>query len=234
MNKNFNKIKNNNLKNIVFYIKNISIIASFMASIIGGLIQGAQLFYLGTMYLKFFSITQLIGDTLSVMFPLLFVISYGIISFNAKNSKNENWHDKYVLVVFNLVVFLLLFGFLERINLIERKYSVIVFAVLTFIFIISNIKYFNNKSNILRRIYDFVFKEIQFYLISLFLVLFLIISGTPNEISEKFVNKKNICKDLNANECQIKYFNDKYIFAEIGKDDNKKIKVLKFDKFFEN
>ncbi len=79
-----------------------------------------------------------------------------------------------------------------------------------------------------------VMSEVSFAVILTVIVIVLIIFFVGElfiKLPKNFINKEYVCKD--RKKCEIKYFNDKYIFIKFGSDDNRKVEMLKFDSFFE-
>ncbi len=194
-----------------------------LAISISGFAQALALSSIDTFYIRFFSVTQLVSDAVagfswSVMVLMLILVTEEIVSTSKNKTKLEKISVYSMLI---LILSAMLFFTHVIISLIAILILIFIFPMSIFVF-----KYVkDNKYN-----------EKNIYIISFVIIVLVAINFTYINIliPKNFENASSVCKEKKSKKCQIKYFNDKYIFAEIGKDDNKKIKVLKFDKFFEN
>lgn len=221
---------------------------TFLSSLIGWWIQTLGILFLSPAYLRFFSISQMISDTIMILIIiLLFVYPIKIIYYLAK-TWNNNREDIIYFFVFLSIAWLLswiiwdfqfytiLMYFFQPQNISE--WLGWTFYIISIIILLSYLVYVNflcikdwlffasdNKSSM--RSFDLIVFTILFIFIPNWLIIN--VNNTlilPNH----FYNIKYICKDLPIDKCKVRYFNDKYIFIER---ENKNIEILKFDSFFE-
>jgi hypothetical protein len=151
--------------------KDLYLRVSLLSTITWWVAQAFSLLTIEPFYLRFFSISQMIADTLTLLVPILFIL---------------------------IVLGLLLVWLTKIINLTKWK---------------SGIKF----------LYIF---DLIFLIIAWFFIWAIIIRALVTPIG--FTNQDNICEII-SEDCNVKYFNDKYIFVERWEDS---IEVLQFNKFF--
>lgn len=105
---NFPKIKN--------FIKNNKTLILFIPTILGGIWQFLELYSIDTIYIRFFSITQLISDGLVILFvtlPLLlfyYLLLYIGANYNKVFRKNAFNFNRYIFVLIFLFSLLIVVG----------------------------------------------------------------------------------------------------------------------------
>ncbi len=183
-----------------------------------------------TYYLRFFSPTQMLGDALAFLAPL--VVFFGLpYLFSVQKRRYLKW-------IGFILTYLLFF---LTIDIILQEKSSTIIEIVVFIIILAIIVAIV-EYKLFMQIKLETINAFLFIIIFTFFSLILIISVV--NIPNNFINREYICnkerddickKDETCEKsmtCDVKYFNDKYIFVEIGEENNKKIKVLKFDAFF--
>lgn len=230
------------------YIREITI----TSVILWGGFQVIYLMLMSPFYLRFFSVSQMISDSIFV------ILSYGIVIFIydfIKSINNDNTSESKLLklqISLGLISMPILFYILHRFDFIEinlptfNTFSSKVFLIfLIYIYVLLVINIFQRYSfpkikKIIKRLWFKKMsplhpriKEELKYLKGLWLILLwiIVLNILHSELSIPwhFTNQNNICIEKVSEDCKIRYFNDKYIFIE--RQENK-IEIIKFDKFF--
>ncbi len=196
---------------------------TLISALIGGGFQVIFLWSIGIFYLRFFSITQMISDTIAIFLPLL-IISL-IIWLWIEAVSSTAWEKDFVYIFIEGIVSVALVALISYIlyhsfDIIEYLKICIAFIIPTLIWLI--FRYTKNKK---------IVKIILFILLLIWIFYIFNRSIRKTFISpDNFINQNYICKNLAKNKCNIRYFNDKYIFIER---ENNKIEIIKFDTFFQ-
>jgi hypothetical protein len=240
-------------------------------TLLGGSWQILELSFIGFDYIRFFSITQLISDGLIILLVLSPILLLGFIFFDGLKKQRKNALDGtksfliYLFTFFTCLLFLFLIirsVFLHFAGGEEYKldkgfllfYSIVLTMLIGFIYGATNLfkqkfeKY--EKNNLLDSFLLFmsVLKVISLISLIISTVAFLLLTISNYSIPKNALNINKVYQsvkieyDLEPNQYDIVYMNDKYIFIEysylnkIEKDENisKKIIVYKTEKFFEN
>ncbi len=218
--------------------KNWALISALISTVVGG---GIQIFFLSVMdvfYLRFFSVTQMISDAL-VLLPILLIILFFYYCFRSLINilEKEGFFRALVILFGGIMGGFIILIMVGSIGLKDSYAAIIVFLIGLALIVIVMI-FLSYQEAILKKIV--VIGESS-RLIQLGFIIFISIfaylffpSGFIKDIFVKpdhFINQDYICKKSTGNNCKITYFNDKYIFIER---DNKKIEIVKFDRFFES
>jgi hypothetical protein len=218
-------------------------ISTLIFLMIGGVHQVLNLYTIGYKYLRFFSVTQLLSDSIAILLLfLLFVLApiscgflFGKIAnriidnypqflyfyififlcFNCYTIYNEDYYISIIASVFSqgFLLYLVFFGVIQFLS--YEKFAKLIFVIVALIPICGSIYAASDYHR------------------------------TKNNFNLEIENFDKIHNMYNAKNIKsnILYFNDNYIFVEIKKDSLKpgtkkneiirKIEILKFDKFFE-
>ncbi len=221
----------NAIKLIKEYLPLLIVIPTFL----GGIWQVLELSFMSISFVRFFSITQLVADGILIIIVILPWIINSLIFIEIYNSIKKDTKFVEINVLKNVLGFFFLFilycamvyiiynNTIKEFGL-NNYYSYLLIVTLIYIlffiilvfftkFFIKFLEFILNKYKTKKTFYIFM---ILTFLFMLFHNLFFI----PN-------NLENIS---NLSQGKIIYFNDKYIFIE--NEENKKIKVIKFDKLF--
>lgn len=225
-------------------IKNLSLYITAISVVIGGSMQVYFLTMLSGSYLRFFSITQLIADTLSIVIPVLYfsflAISFILIGalFNPPSQKDKKEQDSnqkifnqsflmlfFIIVCFSIVIFSIYKGGDSYIEIIKRSIFPFIYGLIALLtFKERFINFYNSHKPKCILVSIFVITSFILYgLDPLFNFLYKTII-----IPQNFINQTYICPSQSTN-CTIRYFNDKYIFIERSEG---QIEILPFESFF--
>ena len=225
------------------FFKNITVVAT----ILWGWLQVLNLIAISPAYLRFFSVTQMLSDSIMLVCTIILIflpikLLFFLSSMGGKESMLDTVRE---ITIFWLILFwsILIFDWLNkfketqylfRLNSISDLILVIFYGIVLF----SMIAYLliTNK-NIIKTFEYFINYEIARALLTCFLIT--IVLWSPVFISikirqllllpEDFKNLSYICWNEAEETCKVLFFNDKYIFVKRGID---KIEILKFEDFF--
>lgn len=225
----------------------------FVPLVIGGFWQVLALLAISPFYLRFFSTTQMIADGLIIVVLLGWVY----IVFELIYSNSINVYKNISKSISERSVFSALFGIIGSCFLLllinhlfssSEKSTIIIFWILLpfLILIVMDIVISSfvliRKINIIDRCVkylssiDFVRFYVQVYVlmaIALVIGYLLFLFHSDFSLSPTFVNLNNVCEySSGVDSCKIIYFNDKYIFLEIIKEEKSFIEIKSFDVFY--
>ena len=199
---------------------------AIISAIIGGGFQALLLLSIDIFYLRFFSITQMIADTISILLPLslIFIFIWLFLRLLISSFKRDWFWGMLIFFISTWII-----AYYNSITLLI-KYLLIGGTILWIIRII-----FKNKEKVKNS--KWFIKIIQIIIAIVFMSILLGFSSfIKNWYIQRifisptnFINQEAICNNTNNEDCNIKYFNDKYIFVEKN---NSKIEVIKFENFF--
>jgi hypothetical protein len=233
------------MKEKIEFIKSNLALIILVPTMLGGIWQLLELINISPLFIRFFSVSQLIPDGLLILFILLIIYTFGKLALNWSLKKVENGYSIFskivvsILCLYHLVIFFLIIfnkGTVGLVTISLACFCFIVVAVYMFSFIKkSKIEKFINKKSFGKEI---------LYLLFLFSFVFFSF-GTFKVFHESFLLPKNwrnikelecrISKDKNIDSFRLLYFNDKYFFVELTLlNDVKEIETIKFETITEN
>lgn len=216
---------------------------------------GFQIIYLTLMspfYLRFFSVSQMISDSIFVVLSYgITILIYDFIKYIYNDNTLEAKIIKSQISVFLVLIPIILYIWYKlgiiKINLPNfDTFSSLLFVIcLLYIYalLIKNI-FLNYILPIVKKLGKIIwfkqveplhpyvqeqFKGLKIIMFIFILILSLKIFNSVLSIPTHFINQDNICSTTIDKHCKIRYFNDKYIFVE---DSSGKIEIQKFDNFF--
>jgi len=249
------------IKRIAVFVKEYYIFFTGVPLIMGGLHQVYSLANIGTGYVRFFSITQLLSDgvililTLIVFLCVLAMVAIFLMGFYKKRYEppthvQDSQEHKDFLVVIGHMLFLFFVGryifespFCENVLKIWNGSSIPYYdslytelsllAILILIF--GNIMYWPNWSKTRYKLL-YYFNSIIVFLLGIMLMLGYFKKLKDIIIPDKLSNYENINCFLNIHDQskfipEIIYFNDKYIFLKISENEDE-VKIIPFDSLF--
>jgi hypothetical protein len=233
------------MKEKIEFIKSNLALIILVPTMLGGIWQLLELINISPLFIRFFSVSQLIPDGLLILFILLIIYTFGKLALNWSLKKVKNGYSIFskivvsILCLYHLVIFFLIIfnkGTVGLVTISLACFCFIVVAVYMFSFIKkSKIEKFINKKSFGKEI---------LYLLFLFSFVFFSFS-TFKVFHESFLLPKNwrnikelecrISKDKNIDSFRLLYFNDKYFFVELTLlNDVKEIETIKFETITEN
>lgn len=226
----------NQMKTLDFLNKETILKITFVGWLIGGGYQFLSLWAINIFYIKFFSVTQMIADTIMLLVPITIIVLFLIFGFK---EAYFFFSKRGIIITFTLLVtnslgtifFLPLIIPIDTPPVMTLLVSIILFLVSLFLVKFTIKKLQQDKTD---RAAKIISGFIAISGMSCILFFFYLLSTdylrnifiTPDH----FLNKEYICKQVvSDSSCKILYFNDKYIFIEKTKD---QIEIVKFDSFF--
>lgn len=231
------------------FVKEYLPLIVILPAILGGLWQIIALASMSIAYIRFFSVTQLMADgvlTILVIFPWLvcayfYNISREEVYVTLKEAKKSFPKIKYytrkgfIALVYTLIITGIIYSlsfYALKINNEFIKYFGIIPFVFIIIFMLDVIFFNSGFIMILDKIFNSkIFKMPLIFLLSMLFLVFLpmilhSLFYAPRDLEnlEKYNQNKN---------AELLYFNDKYIFIEHKREDNKTtIQVVPFEELF--
>ncbi|WP_203258786.1 hypothetical protein [Hyunsoonleella ulvae] len=228
-------------------IKKVIPILILIPTIIGGLWQFLSLLKLGANYIRFFSLSQLISDGITLLLPLAMI--FGILYFLYRGSfkffkdYNPERSDKIFNRIFLSIIFILSLCFLIWFSSLSILYKIgkidkfpsVNSAFLFYVFIIPAIIFNYNSEYFILKFLNLKHKLIEYILLItmfvrfwagicyFFLLLYLISFLSDYSIPKNLININNIEKSIKIDygyepeNYEVSYMNDNYVFIEYFK-----------------
>lgn len=227
------------IKSLYIKIKNNVVMLALIPSLLGGIWQLVKLAEISPNMIRFFSISQLISDGLLILifvfipFVTIMPLLFSIHPYNHDIFIQKTPYDKFFRrLMYPLCIVLSILYVIDNIKLNSIKELVHFLAGLYFFYM-------------LIIVFSQVFFKITFGKYFLIIIIYLINLGTSfytfykiDSNDKNIVNFKNLIlkikhEDIHFKNPKILYFNDKYIFIEVLKNNKKEIIIEKFDSIFE-
>lgn len=235
-------IKNNFSDKLALIKENLTILL-IIPTLIGSLWQIIAICFINISYLRFFSITQALSDSLIIIFFCSFYfLMYSVISFygqisndlhSVKRLKRENI-GAFIFALLIILTTLIIIILNNKLTI--QSFFLLAISLLTLQFVIKKtIK--RNKFKYIKFIKKHPFLTLSVYTIILggLIILSIYINIIFHKTYSKPENFKNIeyldCYlNIKRDQYKLLYFNDNYIFVELN--ENKNVEVIKFEELF--
>jgi len=235
---NIEKDDNTFKKTIALCKENLSLLV-IIPTLIGGIFQLVKLASIHTSYIRFFSVSQVVADGLTVLFCLgtvgltIFIYKVIITDFMPKPNDNYSW---LTLLSFFIIFFYLYICYRAIIDEDALNFSSIVWASGSkiggsiMLFLISSFfikKHFSKfKKDLIDILLKFLILSIFYFFIKFFLAITSIYSDF-NNLENKILLTKKVKSGLNLNkDPEFIYFNKDYVFYKYSQNGEEKFLVV--------
>ena len=201
--------------------------------LLGSFYQSYNLISINIGFLRFFSTSQLISDGLAMLLPTIFLAFISTIIIILFSDENKAFLFGFIFFYYIIDISKLLTSEHPLFQNIRFWILLIVTILIITLFILMAFKdYFVGVFFITLAVMGFL----SFIYIAGLIFYYTIATSSDSLGLNKLENLKNVeClvnQNLNEANPEIKYFNDKYIFVEFGKNDQRKIRIFPFEEFY--